>query len=63
MPGLVEKILVAPGAHVEAEEPLCVVVAMKMEVVIQAPVAGRVGVMCVEEGGKVVEGALLCRIE
>jgi len=33
-------VLVSAGARVKADEPLCVVVAMKMEVVVKAPVAG-----------------------
>ncbi len=62
MPGAIDKLLVAAGTKVEADTPLCVVVAMKMEVVVKAPLGGIVEEVCVEEGGKVVEGALLMRI-
>ena len=62
MPGAVDKVLVAAGTRVEADTPLCVVVAMKMEVMVKAPMGGVVEEVCVEEGGKVVEGALLMRI-
>lgn len=62
MPGAVDKVLVAAGTRVEADTPLCVVVAMKMEVMVKAPIGGVVEEVCVEEGGKVVEGALLMRI-
>lgn len=63
MPGAVDKVLVAVGARVGADEPLCVVVAMKMEVVVKAPVAGVVQELFVEEGAKVVEAALLLTIQ
>lgn len=32
MPGVVEKVMVSPGASVKAGDPLIVVIAMKMEV-------------------------------
>ncbi|GAB5034711.1 pyruvate carboxylase [Nannochloropsis oceanica] len=62
MPGAVDKILVGAGTRVEADTPLCVIVAMKMEVMVKAPKAGLVEEVYVEEGGKVVEGALLMSI-
>lgn len=34
------QVLVTVGKRVNADEPLCVVVAMKMEVVVKAPVSG-----------------------
>lgn len=34
------QVLVTVGKRVNADEPLCVVVAMKMEVVVKAPISG-----------------------
>lgn len=35
-----KQVLVSVGKRVNADDPLCVVVAMKMEVVVKAPVSG-----------------------
>jgi hypothetical protein len=40
------QVLVSVGKRVNADEPLCVVVAMKMEVVVKAPVAGAYQYYC-----------------
>lgn len=40
MPGVIEKVMVAPGDNVSVGDPLLVMIAMKMEYVIKAPKAG-----------------------
>ncbi|CAG2066929.1 unnamed protein product [Timema podura] len=40
MPGVVDKVWVAPGDSVQAGDPLMVLIAMKMEHIIRAPRAG-----------------------
>lgn len=59
MPGTIEKLLVKEGQTVSAGEMLCTVSAMKMEVKVTAPEAGKVLSLNVTTGTRVVEGALL----
>jgi pyruvate carboxylase len=59
MPGVVEKVLVTEGQDVEAGDTLVTISAMKMEVKVTAPFAGKVGKLFVPLGGRVVEAALL----
>mmetsp|Transcript_2121 Transcript_2121/g.4005 ORF Transcript_2121/g.4005 Transcript_2121/m.4005 type:complete len:110 (-) Transcript_2121:91-420(-) len=59
MPGVVEKVLVAEGDLVDAGDTLVTISAMKMEVKVTAPFAGKVSKMHVPVGGRVVEAALL----
>ncbi len=59
MPGRVVRVLVAPGAAVEAGQALLVVEAMKMENELRSPRAGRVEQVAVREGQAVEAGALL----
>ena len=59
MPGRVVRVLVAPGALVEAGQGVAVVEAMKMENELRAPRAGRVEQVAVREGQAVEAGALL----
>ena len=60
--GAVDKLLVKEGDEVSEGDVLAVVVAMKMEVQVKAPMAGTVASVHVAEGGKVVEGALLAKV-
>mmetsp|Transcript_13785 Transcript_13785/g.44957 ORF Transcript_13785/g.44957 Transcript_13785/m.44957 type:complete len:1276 (-) Transcript_13785:333-4160(-) len=62
MPGVVEKVNVALGQTVDASDELFVVSAMKMEVKVKPPAAGTVKQLLVNEGDKVIEGALLAVI-
>lgn len=62
MPGAVVRVLVAPGAEVEAGQVLVVVEAMKMENEFKAPVAGTVEAVHVEAGTSVDAGALLVTV-
>jgi propionyl-CoA carboxylase alpha chain len=63
MPGAVVRVLVEPGATVEAGSPLLVLEAMKMEHEVVAPVAGTVTELRVSPGTQVETGALLAVIE
>jgi biotin carboxyl carrier protein len=63
MPGKVIRVLVAAGAHVEKDQPLMVLEAMKMENEIRAAQPGRVGRIHVSEGQAVESGADLLVIE
>ncbi len=63
MPGVVTRVLVAPGETVEAGQPLCVLEAMKMETVVTSPVAGRVARITVTPGSQVEGGAVLVELE
>jgi len=59
MPGIVARVLVATGERVARGQPLLILEAMKMQNEIEAPVAGRVEGVHVEEGATVGNGALL----
>lgn len=63
MPGTVEKILVKNGQHVDAGDTLMIIGAMKMEVKTSAPCSGVVSTLSVSSGARVVEGALLCKVD
>jgi acetyl/propionyl-CoA carboxylase alpha subunit len=63
MPGTVIRVLVAPGDHVEARQPLLVLEAMKMETPLAAPYDATVKSLHVEEGDRVAGGALLVELE
>lgn len=63
MPGVVEKVLVTVGASVSEGEVVAIVSAMKMEVQVKATSAGTVATLSVEEGGKVIEGALIVTLK
>jgi 3-methylcrotonyl-CoA carboxylase alpha subunit len=59
MPGRIVKIAVRPGEQVTHNQPLVVLEAMKMEHVVEAPHAGVVDQVHVNEGDQVSGGALL----
>ncbi len=59
MPGKVVKLLVTPGATVEAGEGVVVIEAMKMENELKAPVAGTIAEIRTEEGKTVNGGDVL----
>ena len=60
---VVASVLVAPDQVVEVGERLVIVEAMKMEVAITAPVAGRVHTLHVSDNTQVQAGAPLLRLE
>lgn len=53
MPGVILKVLVKAGQEVKAGDPLCVLVAMKMENEIHAPIDGTVKEVYINDGDKV----------
>lgn len=59
MPGVVRQVLVAVGDTVAAGQTLVVLEAMKMEIRIPAPHAGRVAAVPVREGETVTRGQVL----
>ena len=63
MTGQVTELLVAEGDVVEAEAPLLVIVAMKMNNEIRAPVAGTISEVNIEAGAAVEQGDPLLVIE
>ncbi|MBC8478480.1 MAG: biotin/lipoyl-binding protein [Candidatus Delongbacteria bacterium] len=63
MPGLIVKVLVQPGATVEAGNTLVILEAMKMENAVKAPFAAVVKAVNVAEGDQTNLGDVLIEIE
>ena len=63
MPGLVVKVLVAAGDHVEAGQGLLILEAMKMENELRSPRAGVVRQVSAVAGQTVAQGELLIRVD
>ncbi|MDP5170228.1 MAG: acetyl-CoA carboxylase biotin carboxyl carrier protein subunit [Bacteroidia bacterium] len=63
MPGLIHKIQVAVGDHVEKGQAILVLEAMKMENIIKAPGEGIVKEVLAKEGASVEKGSVLIRFE
>jgi pyruvate carboxylase subunit B len=63
MPGLVVRVNVAPGDHVEAGQGVVVMEAMKMENELRASAAGTVKTVRVSAGTAVEKGAVLVELE
>lgn len=63
MPGQIIAVQVAVGDRVQAQQPLAILEAMKMEHVIRAPSAGTVSALHCAVGDRVAEGAELVGIE
>jgi acetyl-CoA carboxylase biotin carboxyl carrier protein len=61
--GTVWKIVKRPGDSVAAGEPVLILESMKMEMPVEAPVAGKLGQLHCTEGQAVEEGALLATLE
>lgn len=63
MPGEVIDIKVKKGDKVEKGQPLAIMSAMKMEMVVQAPIAGVIKSISVDVGMKLEGDDLLMNIE
>ncbi len=63
IPGLITRILVEPGASVQAGQPLLVLEAMKMENEIRAPFDGVIKTVGVAIGQTVVSNQLLAEVQ
>ncbi len=57
------KVLVKPGDVVTAGQTLIILESMKMEIPVESPVAGTVKEVRIQEGGNVVEEAVMFVIE
>jgi biotin carboxyl carrier protein len=62
IPGLVTRILVQEGQEVQADQPVVVLEAMKMENEIRAPFDGVITTIAAEPGQSVVRGAVLAEV-
>ena len=63
MPGMVLRVLVTPGQHIEKGEGVLVLEAMKMENVLKAPAAATVKNIRVDERTAVGKGDVLIELE
>ena len=63
MPGLIVRVLAAPGDDVQAGQGLVVMEAMKMENELRSSGAGRVKRVAVTPGAAVEKGAILIELE
>jgi glutaconyl-CoA/methylmalonyl-CoA decarboxylase subunit gamma len=63
MPGVILRVLVAPGAQVRRGQDLAVLEAMKMENMIRAPADGTVAEVCVQPGQQLAHGEVILRFE
>ncbi|MBU1247600.1 MAG: biotin attachment protein, partial [Proteobacteria bacterium] len=62
MPGAVVRILKKAGENVALDEPILVIEAMKMEVEVRSPAAGRLTTLSVSLGAQVAEGQVLALV-
>ncbi|MCA9924912.1 MAG: biotin/lipoyl-binding protein [Anaerolineales bacterium] len=63
IPGLITRILVEPGEHVDIGRPVIVLEAMKMENEIRAPCTGTIEALHVKPGQSVTRGEVLAEIK
>ena len=63
MPGIIKQVHAAAGEAVEADAPMIVMEAMKMELTLSAPRAGTIAEMLVSEGDQVADGDLLLQLD
>lgn len=61
--GSVWKLLVEPGASLQMGDPILILESMKMEIPVEAPVAGRLLEVCVAEEDPVEEGQVVAILE
>jgi biotin carboxyl carrier protein len=63
MPGVILKVYVKPGDEVKAGDPLCVLVAMKMENEIRSPIDGTVKEIYIKDADKMAVGDKMLVVE
>ncbi|WP_022661424.1 biotin/lipoyl-containing protein [Paucidesulfovibrio longus] len=63
MPGVVVRVLAKVGEEISKDQPLLVLEAMKMEVEVRAPEAGRLVSLTADLGRQVAEGDEMARLE
>lgn len=61
--GVLVEVRVHEGSSVKKGDPIAVMSAMKMEMVVSAPHAGKVKDLGVKEGDSVAGSDLICKIE
>lgn len=59
MPGVCDKILVKVGDEIEADQPVAIIIAMKMEYVLKAPRTGIVKSVSAQLGKNVAKGEVI----
>ena len=57
------KVVASAGDEIEEGATICILESMKMEIPVEAPVAGRLTEVPVSEGGVVQEGDVIAVIE
>ncbi|OAL49119.1 pyruvate carboxylase [Pyrenochaeta sp. DS3sAY3a] len=62
MSGVLVEVRVHDGSDVKKGDPIAILSAMKMEMVISAPHSGKVGSLSVREGDSVDSGDLVCKL-
>lgn len=63
MPGLIVAVQAGPGSQVEQGAPIVIMEAMKMQMEIRAPRAGRLSGMSVKPGEEVAKGQILATLK
>ena len=63
IPGTILKVLVKEGEKVEANQPIAVIEAMKMETNILAPVSGEIDKIYVNDAQQVKSGELIATLK
>jgi biotin carboxyl carrier protein len=63
MPGVILKVYANPGDEVKAGDPLCVLVAMKMENEIRSPIDGTVKEVYIKDNDKMTVGDKMLVVE
>lgn len=63
LPGLVSTLKASVGQQLKKDDVICVVVAMKMEVVVRAPGDCTVTEICISKEQEVIDSALLAKIK
>ena len=61
--GVLVEVRVHDGSTVKKGDPIAVMSAMKMEMVVSAPHAGKVTQLSIKEGDSVAGSDLICKIE
>ena len=63
MPGVILRVYVKPGDEVKAGDPLCVLVAMKMENEIRSPIDGTIKEVYIKDNDKMAVGDKMLVVE
>jgi len=63
MVGIVQDVGVQLGVEVQKGHALCILIAMKMEIVVSAPLRGKIVKINVKQGQQISAGDLLFEIE